>query len=256
MAITPRTPEQARKLLEKANEARVLQQAARRASSLRSDFEDEMIWRKLAKARGIRLPLWGKPVTPSAMRHRLKRLGISVADYLDWQGQGPIDPRTGLNRKATLKDFAMLNPDWPLRAWVGLLLESFPAATAEPAVPKVGEVLLVRWGMIRTKYGNLFPQCDRWVMGPIVNISAAAVTMRVRMINEGEAVDKASSSGCVRGCTPECNDYRGLPGNTLIGIRRQGLRWVHQIDPEGFHWRVWDDAVEMIQLPPEHAIAA
>ena len=45
------------------------------------------------------------------MRTWLRRLGITVVSYIEWYGGG------------RLGDFAKRNPDWPLRAWVGLMLE-------------------------------------------------------------------------------------------------------------------------------------
>ena len=42
----------------------------------------------------------------------LRKLGVPLTEYLDCSGE------------KTLGDFVVHNPDWPLRAWVGLLLES------------------------------------------------------------------------------------------------------------------------------------
>jgi hypothetical protein len=255
MSITQRSPEECRAMQRQALAARAAKQAARRASPLRRHFIDEKTWRTLARARGIRLPLWGKPVTPNAMRRWLKKLGISVKDYLDWQGDGPLDPATNKNRRATLKDFAERNPDWPLRAWVGLLLEAFPAISQDE-LPNTGDVVLIRWGRILTRRGVLFPRCDRWAMGRIETIDDTAIAMRVTVINEGEHVDVPSSAGCVKGCTPACDDRDGLPGGTLLWIRREGLTRSRQTDPEAFRWLVWDDAVEVVQALPEDTTAA
>jgi hypothetical protein len=256
MAVTPRSRDESRALLEEANAARAARQAARRASSLRRDFTEEREWRKLAKVRNVRLPPWGQPPTPALMRRWLKRVGISTKDYLDCQGEGPLDPRTNRNRRPTLRDFAARNPDWPLRAWAGLLLEAFPVAAEKVAVPKVGDVVLIRWGQVRNKWGDLVPRCDRWAMGRIEEVEDAAVAMRVTVINEGEHEDKASSAGCVKGCTPACHDPDGLPGGALVWIRRDGLTWSRQPDPEAFRWLVWDDAVEAVQGLPEDTTAA
>lgn len=75
------------------------------------DFDDRNLWAELARKRGIRLPLWRMPNNPQGIRRRLKQLGWSVEEYLDWCGC------------RTLGEACALNPDWPLRAIVGLLLE-------------------------------------------------------------------------------------------------------------------------------------
>jgi hypothetical protein len=256
MGITPRTAEGSRELLEKANAAKAARQAARRASSLRRNFSDEPWWKKLARARGIRLPGWGEPVRPPAMRRWLKRLNISVSDYLEWQGDGPYDATTGCNRRATVKDFAERNPDWSLRAWVGLLLESFPAASAVPTAPVLGDVMLVRWGRMVTRQGYEVPRCDRWAMGRIQEVRDTTVTMSVTVINEGMLQDKVSSGGCVRGCTLDCHDPDGLPGGALVRIQREGLTCSGQTEPDAFRWVVWDDAIAVIQAMPKATSAA
>jgi hypothetical protein len=45
------------------------------------------------------------------MRRSLKKLGLSVKAYLAWSGE------------TTLAEFAARNPQWRLRAWLGLVLE-------------------------------------------------------------------------------------------------------------------------------------
>lgn len=95
----------------KAMEARRAAHAQRQASSLRRDFADATIWEQLAHARRVRLPAWGSAPTRASMLRWLHRLGISLSDYRAWVGFKEIEawPRA--------------NPTWPLRAWVGLLLE-------------------------------------------------------------------------------------------------------------------------------------
>ena len=78
---------------------------------LRSDFLDADVWAELAKARKLRLPLWRQRCSRGQMGKWLKRLGISMTTYQEWSGE------------KTLAEFPSRNPDWPLRAWVGLLLE-------------------------------------------------------------------------------------------------------------------------------------
>ena len=78
---------------------------------MRQDFVDDEHWRGLARERFLRLPRWGIPPTPSRMRVWLRRLHIPLTEYLKVTGY------------STLEDFSNFNPDWPLRAFVGLLLE-------------------------------------------------------------------------------------------------------------------------------------
>lgn len=90
--------------------ARKANAAARRASILRRNFKDARNWQRLASARGLTLPPWGKPVTPGAMEHWLREVGVPIPAYLEWAGE------------QSLRDFAVNNPNWPLRAWVGTWL--------------------------------------------------------------------------------------------------------------------------------------
>jgi len=57
------------------------------------------------------LPAWGVPCDPEAMGQWLYRLDLPLSLWL----------ATGAYR--SLQDFIDLNPDWPLRAFVGLALE-------------------------------------------------------------------------------------------------------------------------------------
>jgi hypothetical protein len=105
------TPEERQALLLKAREARIRKQQERKQSTLRRDFLSYSLWVELASARKLNLPPWGEPVRPTGMRRWLNKLGISATAYLSWAGE------------ADLKQFAQNNPDWPLRAWAGLVLE-------------------------------------------------------------------------------------------------------------------------------------
>jgi len=102
------TPEQ------RAN-ARAALAARRAACTLRRDFLDAGEWDCLAQAAGIRLPQWHQAPTPGAVERWLRRLGVSFASYREYSGD------------TTLATFSRLNPDWPLRAWVGMLLEGLSA---------------------------------------------------------------------------------------------------------------------------------
>ena len=68
-------------------------------------------WIEIAKERGITLPYWKTKPTPYKMNWWLKKIGMSKKEYFEWDGGKKII------------DFIDRNPEWPLRAWVGLLLE-------------------------------------------------------------------------------------------------------------------------------------
>ena len=90
-----------------AKEKRVLGQEL-----YRNDFMDDEHWKELALRFGVLLPKWYVAPEVSKMRSWIRKLGLKERDYCeacgeDWQ----------------LSDFAKLNPDWPLRAFVGILLE-------------------------------------------------------------------------------------------------------------------------------------
>jgi hypothetical protein len=231
MQLEGRRPEEARALLEKANAARVASQAARRASTLRRDFDMEPTWNKLASARGIRrLPLWGIPPTPTGIRRWLMRLGVTVDQFLDWAGA------------VTLSDFAEWNPDWPLRALVGLLLEDFPAQMQREQ-PELGDLVFVRW--------RPFPRCDRWLQGHVIEVDHDHILLEVPyykgLTPAGQPYDYTSSSGCARGCTDGCDRSHGLQHSTHhVRIRREGL--VRAEASEGpLRWQTWDDAIEWLR---------
>ncbi len=95
-------------------------QAARKQAGahFRQDFHSASLWERLAHDRGYRLPAWHAAPTPNAIKRELKRLGIPLAHYYIWEGaEGPDG----------LTSFARLNPNWPLRALCGLLLEELAA---------------------------------------------------------------------------------------------------------------------------------
>ncbi len=78
---------------------------------LRKDFVDDSTWTELAKRFYYRLPIWKTEVSETAMKKWLRRFRVTEKEYL---------ASTGYKK---LSDFQKLNPSWPLRAWVGLLLE-------------------------------------------------------------------------------------------------------------------------------------
>lgn len=74
-------------------------------------FSEQLRWAEWAKELHIRLPMWRFACTTGGMRRFLKKLNVPVSDYLE------------ANNEKNLSQFAKMNPDWPLRAWVGLQIE-------------------------------------------------------------------------------------------------------------------------------------
>ena len=79
--------------------------------NMKTDWLDDETWQDMARDRGLKLPAMYLLPTPTAIRRWLRRLGMTNAEFREWGGY------------ATLEDFARLNPRWPLRALVGILLE-------------------------------------------------------------------------------------------------------------------------------------
>ena len=79
---------------------------------LRSEFTDSQEWDALAKQHLVsyNLPDWSIPCSSANMMLWLDRLNLTEGDYKNIFG-------------GTVHDFMMMNPTWPLRAWVGLMLE-------------------------------------------------------------------------------------------------------------------------------------
>lgn len=75
------------------------------------DGGDRAYWELIAKRRKLRLPLWRMPCTTGGFRRWLRKLGIEVEEYLE------------ANNDKRLNEFIVMNPDIPLRAWVGQQLE-------------------------------------------------------------------------------------------------------------------------------------
>ncbi len=75
-----------------------------------TDFLGYSIWQELARVVGLRRVAWNVKPTPALLRRWLKRTGLSVEEYksLGWR---------------TLQDSIDLNSDWPLGAFIGLMLE-------------------------------------------------------------------------------------------------------------------------------------
>ena len=95
--------------VKKAQEA---QAALREAGKdLRKDFDDQAFWLELARDKGVKLPAWYLPCDKKYMGRWFRQLKVTKREYLE---------TTGFSE---LEEFQQLNSDWPLRAWVGLLLE-------------------------------------------------------------------------------------------------------------------------------------
>jgi len=79
---------------------------------MKTDFSDSPQWDDLARKHlsSYNLPKWDKPCTVEGMRRWLDRLNISESLYKK-------------QTNTELKEFIELNPDWPLRAFIGLCLE-------------------------------------------------------------------------------------------------------------------------------------
>ncbi len=77
-------------------------------NAFRSDFTDSRYWDELIAPTKYNLPAWDVPPTPHDISKWLYRL--DVEDY-------PAKVKT------SPEDMIRLNPDWPLRAFVGLMLE-------------------------------------------------------------------------------------------------------------------------------------
>jgi len=74
-------------------------------------FMDSERWTELAKDAGIRLPQWRTPCTTGKMKWYLGKIGVSLPKYLAYWNE------------PSLKKFIQMNPEWPLRAWLGIELE-------------------------------------------------------------------------------------------------------------------------------------
>ena len=101
----------------KAAEAR--RAAVEAGAHYRRDFADADRWLELAQARGITLPQWHEAPTPGKLRYWLQTLvGKPFRDVYGYKQVGqravPLTPQDLIDR----------NPDWPLRAFFGVMLEA------------------------------------------------------------------------------------------------------------------------------------
>ena len=94
-------------------EARAKAQEGRKAAiaagaHFKRDWADSGVWDELAKARGIRLPVWSKAPTPRFLKRWHETLDTE-----------PFEEVYGCSPRRLIT----LNPHTPLRAFVGMMLE-------------------------------------------------------------------------------------------------------------------------------------
>jgi hypothetical protein len=77
---------------------------------MKAEFKDSAEWERLCEKTRYVLPAWEVVATVDNFRVWLNRLDIKEADYRDAM-------------QTKIADMILLNPGWPLRAFVGLLLE-------------------------------------------------------------------------------------------------------------------------------------
>lgn len=98
-------------MTELSNAARRARAAARQASPLRRDWDENGAWEMLARTYRVTLPTHGDPVTTLTMRRFLGALQRTIQWYLAWSGG------------QSFAQFAAANPRWGARALAGLMLE-------------------------------------------------------------------------------------------------------------------------------------
>ena len=79
-------------------------------SNPKAEFKDSAEWDKMLENTKYVMPAWEVMPTVENMELWLERLNISKRLYVD-------------SMQTSLKDWIGLNQNWPLRAFVGLLLE-------------------------------------------------------------------------------------------------------------------------------------
>jgi len=97
--------------VESANAKRAATQACEMAKGHIVDPGDAANWTELASKRGLRLPSSKTRCTRGGMEKWLRRLGLSTDWYREYTGF------------RSLSEWIAANPDWPLKAFVGLMLE-------------------------------------------------------------------------------------------------------------------------------------
>lgn len=116
--MDPETRKRALEMAWAANKEKAVARARRKEEGVQgirpvTDFyeEDVQMWADAARIEGVRLPkTWDEPCTTARMHQFLTRAGVPKAKYNEWWG---------MNLKQTIA----ANPEWPLRAWAGLVVE-------------------------------------------------------------------------------------------------------------------------------------
>jgi hypothetical protein len=90
--------------------------AAKRALpvTIKTDYLDDDAWVELAGARGWHLPQKNTVASSAGVAPWLKRMGLDKPKFGAWCGYSPAE-------------WCKVNPNWSLRALVGLLLEDYAA---------------------------------------------------------------------------------------------------------------------------------
>ena len=78
--------------------------------ALLSTFKDDHHWQELCEKTRYVLPAWDVPASVLNIRIWLNRLDVKESSYRE-------------TMQTSVEDLLKLNPTWPLRAFVGLLLE-------------------------------------------------------------------------------------------------------------------------------------
>lgn len=95
--------------IEKSINTRKIQKE--KGQDLISNFADLPLWLELFKQHGIKCPVKYLLPEPHLMRKYLRKLKVSDKEYKFW---------TGFKH---LEEFAILNPRFPLYAWLGVVCE-------------------------------------------------------------------------------------------------------------------------------------
>ena len=74
------------------------------------DFKDSEAWDLMSERISFVLPDWSVPCSTDQMDLWLDRLDIRVSKYMEMFN-------------TSHEDFIKMNHNWPLRAWIGILLE-------------------------------------------------------------------------------------------------------------------------------------
>jgi hypothetical protein len=89
--------------------------------TIKTAYLDDDAWVELAQARGWKLPQKATPASSAGIAPWLKRLGLDKPKFRAWCGYSPAE-------------WCKVNPNWSLRALVGLLLEDYGAEVQDGTV--------------------------------------------------------------------------------------------------------------------------